>query len=98
MATDRDWHLVFYDVRDPQRLRRVFKLMKGYGEWIQCSVFRIRGSPVQVESMRWELERILTPEDEILIVRLCAGCARRIRGRNRPDAWPEEDPPFKVIG
>lgn len=32
-------YLVAYDVRDPRRLRKVFKIMKSYGEALQYSVF-----------------------------------------------------------
>jgi len=35
-------YLVTYDIRDDKRWRRVFKLMKGYGEWLQLSVFQCR--------------------------------------------------------
>ena len=35
-------YIVVYDISDPKRLRRVFKLMKGYGEWVQLSVFQCR--------------------------------------------------------
>lgn len=33
-------YLITYDIRDPKRLRRIFRLMKGYGEWLQYSVFQ----------------------------------------------------------
>jgi CRISPR-associated protein Cas2 len=32
---DEHLHLVTYDIRDDSRSRRIFKLMKGYGEWLQ---------------------------------------------------------------
>jgi CRISPR-associated protein Cas2 len=35
-------YIVTYDIRDPKRWRRVFKLMNGYGEWLQLSVFQCR--------------------------------------------------------
>ena len=35
-------YIVAYDITDPKRWRRVFKLMKGYGEWLQLSVFQCR--------------------------------------------------------
>ena len=35
-------YLVAYDVSAPERWRRVFRLMHGYGEWLQLSVFRCR--------------------------------------------------------
>ncbi|MCG5533950.1 MULTISPECIES: CRISPR-associated endonuclease Cas2 [unclassified Halorhodospira] len=35
-------YVVAYDIRDQKRWRRVFKIMKGYGEWLQLSVFQCR--------------------------------------------------------
>lgn len=35
-------YIVAYDITDPKRWRRVFRLMKGYGEWLQLSVFQCR--------------------------------------------------------
>ncbi len=35
MAEGRFWDLVCYDIRDPKRWRRCFKLLKGYGEGLQ---------------------------------------------------------------
>lgn len=32
--------LVTYDISDPKRLRQVFKIMKGYGQHLQFSVFQ----------------------------------------------------------
>lgn len=35
-------YVVSYDISDPKRWRRVFKTMKGYGRWLQLSVFHCR--------------------------------------------------------
>src|SRR5207245_5663551 len=35
-------YIVAYDISDPRRWRRVFRLMNGYGEWLQLSVFQCR--------------------------------------------------------
>jgi CRISPR-associated protein Cas2 len=35
----RNRHLIAYDISDPGRLRRVIKLMEGYGTRLQYSVF-----------------------------------------------------------
>ncbi len=35
-------YIVVYDIADQKRWRRVFRLMKGYGEWVQLSVFQCR--------------------------------------------------------
>lgn len=34
--------IVTYDISDPKRWRRVFRLLRGYGEWLQLSVFQCR--------------------------------------------------------
>lgn len=33
-------YVISYDIADPKRWRRIFKLMNGYGEWLQLSVFQ----------------------------------------------------------
>jgi len=35
-------YVISYDISEPKRWRRVFKIMKGYGEWLQLSVFQCR--------------------------------------------------------
>jgi len=42
MITDEHLYIVVYDISDPKRWRRVFRLMNGYGEWLQLSVFQCR--------------------------------------------------------
>lgn len=37
---DQRLYIVAYDIGDPKRWRRVFRVMKGYGEWLQLSVFQ----------------------------------------------------------
>lgn len=39
---DEHLYIVAYDIADPKRWRRVFKLMQGYGEWLQLSIFQCR--------------------------------------------------------
>ena len=41
-AVDEHLYVVAYDIGEPRRWRRVFKLMNGYGEWLQLSVFQCR--------------------------------------------------------
>jgi CRISPR-associated protein Cas2 len=42
---DEHLYIVTYDIADDKRWRSVFKIMKGYGEWLQLSVFQCRLSP-----------------------------------------------------
>src|SRR5579862_7996729 len=72
------WHLLAYDVRDDRRLRRTAKLLEGYGERLQYSVFRCKLSDRQLERLRWKLSRELATEDSLLIVPLCDACVSRL--------------------
>lgn len=39
---DEHLYIVAYDIGDQKRWRRIFRLMHGYGEWLQLSVFQCR--------------------------------------------------------
>jgi CRISPR-associated protein Cas2 len=62
-------YLVTYDIRDPKRWRRVFKLMKGYGDWLQLSVFQCRLSRKRHAELIALLDGIIHhSEDHVLII------------------------------
>jgi len=42
MKTDERLYIVSYDIGDPKRWRKIFRLMHGYGDWLQLSVFQCR--------------------------------------------------------
>lgn len=42
MTNEERLYLVTYDIGDERRWRRIFRLMRGYGEWVQLSVFQCR--------------------------------------------------------
>ena len=91
MSADKKWRLVCYDVRDPKRYRKLYKVMRGVGRRVQYSVFRSRLDDREVEQLRWRLAKILDPVDSLLIVDLCPGCAARVISRNHVEGWT--DPP-----
>ncbi len=64
-------YLVTYDVSSPKRWRRVFRLLHGYGDWVQLSVFCCRLDPRRRLRMEQELRAVMeTGEDRLLIARL----------------------------
>lgn len=87
MAETKNWYMICYDIRDPKRWRKVHQLLKGYGETLQYSIFRCRLTQRDREKLRWELEKILTQEDSLLIAGLCDRCVVRIQTCNRPESW-----------
>jgi CRISPR-associated protein Cas2 len=67
----RDLFLVTYDIRDPKRLRQVFKTMRGFGDAVQYSVFRCELSEMQLARLRAALVPLIHhTKDQILIFRL----------------------------
>lgn len=65
----RQRYIVTYDIADPARLRKVFKLMKGYGEHLQLSVFRCDLTLKTLATMKAALsEAIHALEDQVLII------------------------------
>lgn len=61
-------YVVTYDVRDDKRWRRVFKLMRGYGDHLQYSVFRCELSDLErVELMEKLTGVIKHDEDQVLL-------------------------------
>lgn len=83
--------LVIYDIREPARWRKVYKLLRGYGQRLQFSVFRCGLTLREHEKLRWELEKRLAAEDSILFVGLCEGCVSRVVARNRPEVFLREE-------
>ncbi|MBV8887335.1 MAG: hypothetical protein JO235_25525 [Chroococcidiopsidaceae cyanobacterium CP_BM_RX_35] len=49
------------------------------------------------EKLRWELEKILEPEDSLLIAGLCGRCVERIQACNRPETWTVEQERFRIF-
>jgi CRISPR-associated protein Cas2 len=67
----RTSYLVSYDISNDKRLRQVFKLMRGYGDHLQYSVFECQLT--QSDLLRLRADLILTingDEDQVLFVNL----------------------------
>ena len=64
-------YLIAYDIASPKRLRRVCKIMEGYGERLQYSVFISDLSSSELVHARAEVEdEMLMSEDSVVIVDL----------------------------
>jgi CRISPR-associated protein Cas2 len=64
-------YVVAYDISDPKRWRRVFKLMGGYGQWLQLSLFQCRLSGARRAELVMRLEELVAhDEDHVLILDL----------------------------
>ena len=68
MADERLF-IVTYDISDQRRWRRVFKVLHGYGEWLQLSVFQCRLSRRRRADLETRLrELVKNGEDHVLLI------------------------------
>ena len=66
---DEHLYIVTYDIADDRRWRAVFKLMHGYGEWLQLSVFQCRLTRArQIELLHRLGQAVSTADDHVMIV------------------------------
>lgn len=78
--SDEHLYIVTYDIADDRRWRRVFRLMHGYGEWMQLSVFQCRLTRSRYAELTSRLvETISAVDDHVLIVDL--GVAEQVEPR-----------------
>lgn len=96
--SDKHWYLISYDIRSQKRWRLAYKQLQGTGERIQYSLFRCRLNRTEMEALRWELEKLLVDEDDLMFVHLCPGCASRVhvRGGGNKD-WGAPPKRFEVL-
>jgi CRISPR-associated protein Cas2 len=62
-------YLVCYDISDPNRWRKIYRTMKGYGAWLQLSVFQCRLNRQNLLRMTDTLTNLMnTKEDHLMII------------------------------
>jgi CRISPR-associated protein Cas2 len=76
------FYLIIYDLPDSKaankRRTRLHKMLSGYGQWTQYSVFECFLTAVQFAKLQTQLEMLIKPdEDSIRIYVLDAGAVKR---------------------
>lgn len=67
----RTTYIVTYDVCEPKRLRRTFKICKAYGRHLQLSVFECDLSASDLVKLKRELDDVINnAEDQVLFIEL----------------------------
>lgn len=76
-----------HEILDDKRRLRVAKVLLGYGERVQYSLFECQISKVEYLRMREKLDEVLDPsQDAVSFYFLCESCRRKIAriGPKRP--------------
>lgn len=64
-------YVVTYDISSPRRWRRVFRIMEGYGDWLQLSVFQCRLGRTRLLELEAALvEAMNQAEDHVIMLDL----------------------------
>lgn len=68
---------MIYDVAHPRRLQRVARVLEGFGQRIQKSVFECELDAAELEALQAQVLRcIRTDEDAVQYLRLCTRDSR----------------------
>ena len=65
---DEHLFIVTYDISDPKRWRSIFRLMNGYGEWLQLSVFQCRLSRRRHAELLATLDELIHHEEDHVLM------------------------------
>ena len=95
-AGDENLYIVAYDIAaPPRRWRKVFRIMEGYGEWVQLSVFQCRLSRMRRIELKLAIEEVINhAEDHVVILDLgpAAALRPRVESLGKPFEMVERGP------
>lgn len=92
-------YIVTYDIADARRWRAVFKLMHGYGEWLQLSVFQCRLARARHADLLVKLQAAISAaEDQVMVidVGIAENCEPRVHSLGKQAFSPIERKPVIV--
>lgn len=69
MKDEEHLYIISYDIRDQKRWKKIYKTLKGFGEWLQLSVFQCRLGKMSALRLEAALSEIMNQnEDHVLIM------------------------------
>jgi CRISPR-associated protein Cas2 len=72
---DTTLYIIAYDISSDRRRTKVHKLLCGYGEWTQYSLFECFLTGKELLALREKMDRILEPEeDSVRFYYVCGAC------------------------
>jgi len=95
MGKQNTFYIVAYDIPSDKRRTKVHKLLSGFGQWTQYSLFELYLSDKELVMLQNRLEKLLNPEkDSVRLYPLCASCLKNVETVGSPP--PEEPEVFLV--
>ena len=73
------FYVIAYDIPSDKRRTKVHKLLTGFGQWTQYSLFECFLTPKQRVMLEQRLAKLLKPsEDSVRFYPLCEACLKRV--------------------
>lgn len=77
--SERQLYVVAYDIPSDRRRTKVHKILSGFGEWTQYSLFELFLNEKERILLISKLQPVLNPqEDSVRFYPLCAACVKRV--------------------
>lgn len=90
-------YVVVYDISDPARWRKVYKILKNYGYRVQYSVFEVQIKPEDALLLKRKLQKVIhSKEDSVYFYRQCNSCLNKVE-RFGKQYSPFEDDDYYFI-
>lgn len=95
MGQGSAFYVVAYDIPNDRRRTKVHKLLSGFGQWTQYSLFELFLNDKELVLLQNRLERLLNPEkDSVRFYPLCERCLRQVETVGSP---PPQEPRLYVV-
>ncbi len=80
------FYVVAYDIPDDKRRTKIHKILKGFGQWTEFSLFECFLTRKELLQMRAKLDKYLDPrKDKVRIYLICDACLTRIETIGIPE-------------
>jgi CRISPR-associated protein Cas2 len=74
------FYIISYDIPDDKRRTEVAKILEGFGDRRQYSVFECHLTDKQMERLWKKLDKAIEPtQDSILVYTICKACVKKAR-------------------
>ncbi len=68
MSDQEQTYVILYDISSSKRWRRVYKLMKGYGAWLQLSAFQCRLTDLRRAELTAKASEIIKHDEDSFMI------------------------------
>jgi len=91
----RALYVIAYDIPSDRRRTKVHKVLCGFGQWTQYSLFECHLNQKELVTLRGKLDKLLKPEEDSLrFYPLCTPCVAKVVTIGSPK--PEEQSVFVI--